>query len=110
MVVVTGARQAGKSTLAREGPPFAARGYVTLDTATNREIAIAEPRVLLGTPQQGLTVDEVQRVPELFFSIKELVDANRVNGRFLLTGSANLLLLNNCRGRRGPPAAFHTSR
>jgi hypothetical protein len=41
------------------------------------------------------TVDEVQRVPELLISIKEQVDANRINGRYLLTGSANLLLLHS---------------
>lgn len=91
-MAVTGARQTGKSTLAREA--FAGRRYVTLDTALNREIAAAEPRSFL-TGQSGdtLTVDEIQRVPELLLSIKELVDADRVNGRFLLTGSANLLLL-----------------
>lgn len=92
-VVVTGARQTGKSTLVREAAPFAGRRYVTLDTTVNREVATAEPGIFLEASRQGLTVDEVQRVPELFFSIKELVDAERVNGRFLLTGSANLLLL-----------------
>jgi len=94
VVVVTGARQTGKSTLVREAAPFAHRRYITLDAAVNREIAAAEPAVLLGAQQQSeLTVDEVQRVPGLLLSIKELVDADRVNGRFLLTGSANLLLL-----------------
>lgn len=94
VVVVTGARQTGKSTLAREAPPFVRRHYVTLDTALNRELAGAEPRAFLDNqPDSGLTVDEVQRVPELLLSIKEVVDVDRVNGRFLLTGSANLLLL-----------------
>jgi predicted AAA+ superfamily ATPase len=94
VVVLTGARQTGKSTLVQAAKPFADRRYVTLDTAVNRELAIAEPRTLLTSEQaRELTLDEVQRVPDLLLSIKELVDANRVNGRFLLTGSANLLLL-----------------
>lgn len=93
VVVVTGARQTGKSTLAREAPALASRRYVTLDILLNRELAMAEPRTFLAKQTDRLTVDEVQRVPELLLSIKELVDADRANGRFLLTGSANLLLL-----------------
>ncbi|HMN44182.1 MAG TPA: ATP-binding protein [Povalibacter sp.] len=93
VVVVTGSRQTGKSTLVREAEPFAGRPYVTLDTALNREIAVAEPGTFLGNHPGVVTIDEVQRVPELLLSIKERVDAERVNGRFLLTGSANLLLL-----------------
>jgi len=96
VVVMTGARQTGKSTLARQAEAFAARRYVTLDTALNRELAMREPRALIGeAATDGLTIDEVQRTPELLLSIKELVDTRRVNGRFLLTGSANLLLLRN---------------
>ena len=96
VVVVTGARQTGKSTLVRQALPFAARRYVTLDTAVNRELAATEPRTFLSNqPAGGLTIDEVQRAPELLLSIKELVDGDRNNGRFLLTGSANLLLLRN---------------
>lgn len=93
VVVVTGARQTGKSTLAREAPALAPRRYVTLDVLLNRELAMAEPRTFLAAQPDPLTVDEVQRVPELLLSIKELVDVERANGRFLLTGSANLLLL-----------------
>lgn len=96
VVVVTGARQTGKSTVARHAEAFAARRYVTLDTALNRELAMREPQTLMGgATTDELTIDEVQRAPELLLSIKELVDASRVNGRFLLTGSANLLLLRN---------------
>jgi predicted AAA+ superfamily ATPase len=94
VVALTGARQTGKSTLVRKEPTFEERRYLTLDTPLNRELAIKEPRTLLSNSQSThLTIDEVQRAPELLLSIKELVDANRVNGRFLLTGSANLLLL-----------------
>jgi len=96
VVVITGARQTGKSTLVRKAPPLTARRYVSLDTAVNRELAATEPRTFLSDqPPGGLTIDEVQRAPELLLPIKEFVDADRTNGRFLLTGSANLLLLRN---------------
>ena len=94
VAAVTGARQTGKSTLVRQSETLSARRYVTLDTAINRGLAQKEPEALLrvsgGT---GLTIDEVQRVPDLMLAIKEAVDSDRANGRFLLTGSADLLLL-----------------
>ncbi|MGH8226479.1 MAG: ATP-binding protein [Steroidobacteraceae bacterium] len=90
---MTGARQTGKSTLVRDLGAFARRRYLTLDTAVNRGIATAEPDSFLDQAAASkLTIDEVQRAPELLVSIKERVDADRSNGRFLLTGSANLLL------------------
>ncbi|MDR2215974.1 MAG: ATP-binding protein [Nevskiaceae bacterium] len=96
VVVLTGARQTGKSTLVRTDPALRERRYITLDTAINRELAAADPRTLLtGQNGEALTIDEVQRTPDLLLTIKELVDANRTNGRFLLTGSANLLLLHH---------------
>jgi uncharacterized protein len=95
VVVVTGARQTGKSTLVRHAADFSHRRYLTLDTTLNRELAKAEPHVLLGRdPNDRLTLDEVQREPQLLLPIKEQIDEHRRNGRFLLTGSANLLLLN----------------
>ncbi len=93
VVVVTGSRQTGKSTLARQAAEFSSRRYITLDTAVNRELAVREPRTFVSNLAGEVTVDEVQRVPELLLSIKERVDAERTNGQFLLTGSANLLLL-----------------
>lgn len=93
VVVLTGARQTGKSTLVRHAKGLAQRRYVTLDTAVNRGIALSDPATLLRSGKEALTIDEVQRVPPLVVNIKEEVDAHRANGRFLLTGSANLLLL-----------------
>ena len=94
VVVVTGARQTGKSTLVRDLEPLSKRSYLTLDTALNRSLAAAEPDTLLSQSGIGrITIDEVQRAPDLLLSIKESVDRNHVNGRFLLTGSANLLLM-----------------
>jgi predicted AAA+ superfamily ATPase len=94
VVVLTGARQTGKSTLARDIEPLSRRRYITLDMALNRGLAASEPQVLLGASNpEPITVDEIQRAPELLLAIKQAVDARRVNGRFLLTGSANLLLM-----------------
>jgi uncharacterized protein len=94
VVVLTGARQTGKSTLAKELQPLASRRYVTLDVARNRSLAAAEPEVLLAhSDPTPITVDEIQRAPDLLLSIKQAVDRQRINGRFLLTGSANLLLM-----------------
>jgi len=94
VVVLSGARQTGKSTLARDMAPLAQRPYITLDTAVNRALAVSEPHTLLDTAGPGpMTIDEIQRAPDLLLAIKEAVDHHRVNGRFLLTGSANLLLM-----------------
>lgn len=91
VVVVIGARRTGKSTLVRSTPPLAGYRYVTLDNAEIRGIASAEPGTLFGAG--GLILDEMQRVPDLMLAIKEAVDTAPQMGRFVLTGSANLLLL-----------------
>lgn len=90
-VVVTGARQTGKSTLASERVA-GKRRYVTLDDLDVRDAVRRDPGALLdGTGR--LTVDEVQREPDLLASVKRAIDRDRKPGRFLLTGSANLLLM-----------------
>jgi predicted AAA+ superfamily ATPase len=94
VVVLTGARQTGKSTLAKDLAPLSHRRYLTLDVALNRSLAASEPQVLLApSDPTPITIDEVQRTPDLLLSIKQAVDTHRVNGRYLLTGSANLLLM-----------------
>ncbi|MGH3594185.1 MAG: ATP-binding protein, partial [Pseudonocardiaceae bacterium] len=93
VVVINGARQTGKSTLARlimEGFPGAELRY--LDEAAVRSAAQADPALFVR--HDGLLVlDEVQRVPELLLAIKHAVDVEPRPGRFLLTGSARLLAL-----------------
>src|SRR5688572_9688758 len=88
-VVLTGARQTGKSTLAEELVP-GKRRYSTLDDLDVFDAARRDPDSLVGgsTP---VTLDEVQRVPELLRAVKRAIDRDRRPGRFLLTGSANLL-------------------
>lgn len=90
-VVVTGARQTGKSTLVRQLQGDARR-YVTLDDAEALDAAHSEPELILAGPLP-VTIDEVQREPQLMLAIKREIDERRVAGRFLLTGSANLLLM-----------------
>ncbi len=92
VVVITGARQTGKSTLARAVEPERKRLYVTLDDIEVRGDALAHPDDLLRRAPR-LTLDEVQQVPALLSAVKRIVDERRVAGQFLLTGSANLLLM-----------------
>ena len=94
VILVCGARQTGKTTLVqrtaqREGAPT----YRTLDDATVLAAARADPRGFLESLPAPVVIDEVQHCPELFPAIKLLVDRERTPGRFVLTGSANVLLL-----------------
>lgn len=90
VVVLVGARQTGKSTLVRL--VASPRRYETLDALATLDRARAEPESLVAT-LDPLTIDEVQRAPNLLLAIKQEVDNDRRPGRFLLTGSANLLLM-----------------
>ncbi len=90
-VVVTGARQTGKSTLA-ERLVAGGRRYRTLDDFDVLAAARRDPEALVGG-QEPITLDEVQREPDLLSAVKRAIDRNRTAGRFLLTGSANLLLM-----------------
>jgi len=90
VVVLTGARQTGKSTLARQ-PEVGGGLYLTMDDVLVRDQAAREPWALLGRADR-LILDEVQRVPDLLLSVKKAVDERREPGRFVLTGSADLLL------------------
>lgn len=90
-VVVTGARQTGKSTLA-EHLVAGKRRYRSLDDLDVLGAARNDPEALVGG-REPITLDEIQRAPELLTAVKRAIDRDRVPGRFLLTGSANLLLM-----------------
>lgn len=92
VVVVSGARQTGKTTLVQNLPSAGQRSFETLDDLDTLELARKRPEDLLARAPR-LTIDEVQRAPELLLAIKREVDRYRRRGRFLLTGSANLLLM-----------------
>ncbi len=89
VAVVTGARQTGKTTLARNVD--AQRPYFTLDDIAIMGQAQEQPDTLCAHPP--ITLDEVQRVPGLLLAVKRQVDRQRNAGDFLLTGSANLSLM-----------------
>jgi uncharacterized protein len=94
VTVMTGARQTGKSTLVRDLAPPGVRTYITLDDLDALDQALAAPDALVNRAPR-LTLDEVQRVPTLLVAVKRAVDAARPRrpGRYILTGSANLLLM-----------------
>ena len=94
VVLVNGARQTGKSTLV-ESPELAGddRQYLTFDDPGVLAAARRDPNGFVAGLSSPVTLDEVQHVPELFPAIKVDVDRKREPGRFLLTGSANVLLL-----------------
>ncbi|MBL8730031.1 MAG: ATP-binding protein [Planctomycetes bacterium] len=90
-VVVTGARQTGKSTLVEHLVP-GRRHYRSLDDIDVLDTARRHPEVLVDG-DEPVTLDEVQREPRLLLAVKRAIDRDRTPGRFLVTGSANLLLM-----------------
>lgn len=90
VVVVVGARQAGKSTLVRIVAGDRQAEWRNLDSAEARAAAEVDPSGFVDSPDV-LVIDEIQRVPELLLAIKERVDTDPRPGRFLLTGSARVL-------------------
>lgn len=99
VVLVNGARQCGKSTLIAQVSAQRDADWRSLDHAATRQAAAFDPTSFVRDGRM-IVIDEVQRVPELLLSIKEVVDADPRPGRFLLTGSARLL------GLRGVPDAL----
>ena len=90
VVVLTGPRQSGKTTLARHA--FARHAYVSLEDPDVQLRVASDPRGFLAGHSEGVVIDEAQRVPELLSYLQTAVDAARAPGRFILTGSQNLLL------------------
>ncbi len=91
VVLLCGPRQAGKTTLVRQ-LAGSERRYLTLDDELTRLAAQEDPVGLIRSLDRAV-IDEVQRAPNLLLAIKKAVDEDRRAGRFLLTGSANLMTL-----------------
>lgn len=87
VLLISGARQVGKSTLALH---LGIENYVTLDDINVYEMVKNNPKGFIDSLRKPVIIDEAQRVPEFMITIKEYVDKNRKNGEFILTGSASL--------------------
>ena len=94
VVLIHGARQTGKSTLVKHlaENDYPAK-YLTFDDSGILSAAQSNPQDFISGYEDNLVIDEVQRVPEIFLAIKSFVDKKRKAGKFILTGSANVLLL-----------------
>ena len=90
VVVVTGPRQSGKTTLVRA--TFPGLPYCSLEDPDLRERALRDGRGFLAAYPDGAVFDEVQRAPELLSYLQTYADADGRLGRYILTGSQNLLL------------------
>jgi predicted AAA+ superfamily ATPase len=91
-VLLNGARQVGKSTLAKLlKKQHIIQDYITLDDLNVMDVAQRDPQGFIAQFHTPAAIDEVQRVPELLRAIKKTIDEDRKPGRFLLTGSANIL-------------------
>jgi predicted AAA+ superfamily ATPase len=93
VVMINGARQTGKTTLAKEIAVKMKAQYFTLDDATTLGLAVSDPAGFIGKQSGPVVIDEIQKAPTLFPAIKLAVDNQRQSGRFLLTGSANVMTL-----------------
>jgi uncharacterized protein len=93
VVLLNGARQTGKTTLAQAMTRGISARYFTLDDATTLALAVSDPTGFVGALAGLVVLDEIQKAPDLFSAIKVAVDKDRRPGRFLLTGSANVMTL-----------------
>ncbi|MCY4223215.1 MAG: ATP-binding protein [Bacteroidetes bacterium] len=91
IVLIQGPRQCGKTTLAKKVGQLQDYSYFTFDDEDTRQYANDDPRGFVDDLPSHTILDEVQYVPKLYRAIKVSVDENRLPGRFILTGSTNLL-------------------
>lgn len=93
VVLLNGARQTGKTTLAQAMAAGAGSRYFTLDDSATLALAAGDPSGFIRNLTGPVVLDEIQKAPDLFPAIKLAVDKDRRPGRFLLTGSANVMTL-----------------
>ncbi len=92
-VAVIGPRQSGKTTLVRMA--FPDKAYVSLENPDTRRFAIEDPRGFIAGYPDGAILDEIQRTPDIFSYLQQVLDENKGKGRFIITGSNNFLLQEN---------------
>jgi len=93
VISITGPRQSGKTTLAKK--IFPNKKYTNLENYEDRTFAISDPRGFLFQSQEGIIIDEIQHIPELFSYIQVISDEIDDPGYFIITGSHNFALLEN---------------
>lgn len=91
VVSITGPRQSGKTTLARN--LFKKHAYISLEEPNEREFALSDPKGFLRRFEDGVILDEIQKAPALFSYIQGIVDKEDYAGRFILTGSQQFSLM-----------------
>ena len=96
-ILVTGARQVGKTTMLKHLAEGTDRTYVSLDNSLARELAKSDPVLFFQTYKPPILIDEVQKAPELFEQIKIICDGSEEKGLFWLTGSQQYGMMKNVR-------------
>lgn len=91
--LLLGARQVGKSTLVQSIADARGYQYLSFDNIVLLQAALEDPRGFIANLEKPVVLDEIQRVPSLFLSLKEDIDTERSPGRYIFTGSANVLSL-----------------
>ena len=86
-ILVTGARQVGKTTMLKHLAEGTNRTYVSLDNGMARDLAKSDPVLFFQTYQPPILIDEIQKAPELFEQIKIMCDESQEKGLFWITGS-----------------------
>jgi hypothetical protein len=109
VVLLTGARQVGKSTLAQGliEPSWNAQ-YLTLDDRAVLDAALRDPDGFISGQPTPVVIDEVQRAPDVMRAIKRIVDRHRKPGQYFLTGSANIMTLSRVSETLAGRVALHT--
>lgn len=96
-VLVTGARQVGKTTMLKHLAAGQSRTYVTMDNAMARALAKSDPVLFFQTYKPPIIIDEIQKAPELFEQVKIMCDDSEERGLFWLTGSQQYKMMKNVR-------------
>jgi predicted AAA+ superfamily ATPase len=106
VITLTGPRQSGKTTLVKHC--FRDYTYLNMEETDKKETALTDPRLFFEIYKGNLIIDEAQNVPDIFSWVQVIVDSEKNNRKFILTGSQNFLLLEKIsQSLAGRTAIFH---